>query len=335
MKELMWSEAVIFLNPEFFWLLILVPLLPLWYFRKYKNKLAYQKLPSLEAFSSKPSFSETMQHVYPFLRSLALIFIIIALARPQTSFTKEKIKTEGIDIVIALDISSSMLAKDFKPDRLEAAKNVAIDFIRGRQDDRIGLVVFAGESFTQCPITSDNKVLVNLLKDIKCGIIEDGTAIGLGLATAVDRLRNSPGKTKVIILITDGVNNSGFIDPLMAAELAKKFNIRVYTIGVGTMGMAPYPVLTPYGTQFQNMKVEIDESLLTKIAEMTGTKYFRATNNEKFKEIYGEIDIMEKSKIELSSFKRYSDKYFPYALIATLLIFTELLFRYCFIFKMP
>ncbi|MCU0407526.1 MAG: VWA domain-containing protein, partial [Bacteroidales bacterium] len=233
----------------------------------------------------------------------------------------------GIDIVLALDISGSMLARDFKPDRLEASKNVAVEFISGRPYDRIGLVVFSGESFTQCPVTTDHAVLVNLLREIQSGMIEDGTAIGNGLATAVNRIKESEAKSKVVILLTDGVNNRGEIAPATAAGIAKTFGVRVYTIGVGTQGVAPYPVQTPFGVQYQNMPVEIDEEVLIDIAESTGGKYFRATDNDKLLQVYGEIDKLEKSKIDVRQFSRKQEKFLLPALIAFALLLLEILAR--------
>jgi Ca-activated chloride channel family protein len=230
--------------------------------------------------------------------------------------------------MLAIDISGSMLARDFNPDRIEAAKNVATEFISGRPYDRMGLVVFSGESFTQCPLTTDHATLINLLREIKSGMIEDGTAIGMGIATAVNRLKDSEAKSKVIILLTDGVNNRGEIDPLTAAELALTFNIRVYTIGVGSMGTAPYPVQTPFGTQFRNVPVEIDEDILRKISAETGGQYFRATDNNKLVQVYQEIDQLEKSKIDVREFNRKVEEYLPLALLAVVLLLVEIFARY-------
>jgi Ca-activated chloride channel family protein len=261
--------------------------------------------------------------------------LTIALARPQSTSTGEQVNTEGIDIVLAYDISGSMLAEDFRPNRIEAAKKVADDFIDGRPNDRVGLVVFAGESFTQCPMTIDHSVLKNLLKEIKSGMIEDGTAIGMGLATAVSRLKESKAKSKVIILLTDGVNNRGFIDPMTAAGIAQSFGIRAYTIGVGTQGMAPYPFQTPFGIQYQNVPVEIDESLLQKIAEQTGGKYFRATDNRKLKAIYEEIDKLEKTKIEVLQFHKHKEEFYSAAMIAGILGLIEVLLSLTVFRKVP
>lgn len=325
-----------FEDPHLFWLLLLIPLLIFWYIRYLNKKLPDQKITTLSPFASTGrSSKEVLRHLLFVLRILAIIIIIIALARPQKSLDKQKITSEGIDIVLAIDVSSSMLAQDFKPDRIEAAKNVAVDFIKGRPSDRIGLVTFAAESFTQCPITTDHSILVNIIKGIKSGILEDGTAIGLGLATSIDRLKDSPCKSKVVILLTDGMNNSGFINPLTAAEIAKKFNIRVYTIGVGTMGTAPYPLQTPFGIQYQQMEVQIDEPLLTQIADMTEVKYYRATNNAKLKSIYQEIDKLEKAKIEVSSYHRFNDKFRYFVIIAFFLIVSEAVLRYTYFRYFP
>jgi Ca-activated chloride channel family protein len=325
-----------FEDPQFFWLALLIPFMVFWYVWYSNRKLADQRISSLEAFVNlKKSSKVYLRHILFTLRLLAVIIIIIALSRPQTSFDRKKVHTEGIDIVLALDISSSMLARDFKPDRMEAAKKVAVDFIKGRPGDRIGLVTFAAESFTQCPITTDHAILINQLQDIKSGILEDGTAIGLGLATAIDRLKDSPCKSKVVILLTDGMNNAGYINPLTAAEIAKQYQVRVYTIGVGTIGTAPYPVQTIFGIQYQPMEVQIDEALLTQIAKMTGVSYYRATNNDKLKAIYQEIDKLEKVKIEVSSFQRYTDKFRLLAIIALALLVTEATLRYTFFRHFP
>jgi len=259
---------------------------------------------------------------------LAITILIIVLARPHSSNSWKNISTKGIDIILDMDISGSMLAQDFKPDRLEAAKEVATEFINGRPNDRIGLVVFSGESFTQCPLTTDHASVINLMKDIKSGMIEDGTAIGEGLANGISRLKDSPAKSKVLILLTDGVNNMGSIDPYTAAEIAKTFNIRVYTIGIGSLGTAPYPVQTPFGMQYQQMKVEIDEGLLQKISDETGGKYFRATNKQKLEDIYKEIDKLEKSKIKVKEYRKKNDEYLWWGIVAILLLILEGILRY-------
>jgi len=253
--------------------------------------------------------------------------VVVALMRPQSSTSRKDISVEGIDIVLANDLSGSMLAEDFKPNRLEAAKKVAGEFISNRPNDKIGLVIFAGEAFTQCPLTTDHAVLQELLGKLDEGALEDGTAIGDGLATAVNRIKESKAVSRVIILLTDGVNNRGSIDPLSAAEIAKLYKIRVYTIGVGTRGMAPYPFKTPFGVQYQNIQVEIDEGLMQKISDMTGGKYFRATGNAKLMEIYKEIDKMEKSKIDVMEFRKKYEEFFPLALLALIIFALELILR--------
>lgn len=276
-----------------------------------------------------------LRHLLFACKVLAIVFLVTALARPQSSNSWQTYSSEGIDIVLGLDISTSMLARDFTPDRLEAAKEVATKFILERPQDRIGLVVFAGESFTQCPLTTDQAVLVNLLREVQSGMIEDGTAIGLGLANAVNRLKDSPAKSKVVILLTDGVNNRGSIAPVTAAELAKTYGIRVYTIGVGTYGEAPYPVQTPFGIQLQNVPVEIDEAVLKQIASVTGGQYFRATDNDKLQQIYNEIDQLEKSKVEVKHFSKREEQYFWFGLVGMLLLVTEALLRYTLLRKIP
>jgi len=275
-------------------------------------------------------------HNQLFLRTMVVVLLIICLARPQTKMSSEKVSTEGIDIVMALDISSSMLAQDFLPNRLEAASKVATEFINGRPNDRVGLVVFAGESFTQCPLTTDHKVVLDALEQLESGLIEDGTAIGMGLATAADRLKDSDSKSKVVILLTDGENNQGIIDPKTAAEIAASLNIRVYTIGVGTDGLAPYPITDPFGrTRLQKVKVAIDEELLEYIANLTGVSYYRATDERKLKDIFKEIDKLEKTRIEVASFTRYSEKFLPFALAAFLLLVFEQLLNLLIIKRLP
>ena len=277
-------QGIEFMNKEWLWTLLVIPAMLAFYIYRFNSNRASIKLPSTALFSTnKPSFKTYIYQGLIGLRMLAIALILIAMARPQSSSSWQDINTEGIDIVVALDISGSMLAEDLKPNRLEASKNVAVDFIMKRPTDRIGLVVYAGESFTQCPLTTDHDVLKNLFLEIKHGMIEDGTAIGMGLANAVNRLKNSEAKSKVVILLTDGSNTTGAIPPLTAADIAKTFGIRVYTVGVGTNGMAPYPMQTPFGIQYQQMEVKIDEATLQQIAKTTDGKYFRATDNEKTK----------------------------------------------------
>lgn len=325
-----------FANPRYFLLLTLLLPMILWYILREKRSHADLQISSLRAFKGvKHAGRVWLRHVLFVLKVLAIALLVTALARPQSSNSWQTYTSEGIDIVLALDISGSMLARDFKPDRLEAAKEVATKFILERPQDKIGLVIFSGESFTQCPLTTDQAVLVNLLRDVKSGMIEDGTAIGLGLANAVNRLKDSPAKSKVIILLTDGVNNRGAIAPATAAELAKTYGIRVYTIGVGTYGEAPYPVQTPFGIQLQKVPVEIDEDVLQQIADLTGGQYFRATDNDKLTQIYAQIDQLEKSKIEVKHFSKKDEQYFIFGLIGMCLLIAEALLRYTLLRKIP
>ena len=329
-------EHIKFANPEYFYLLLIVPLFVIWYFYKERKQNLAMKVPSIQGFQkSKKSIRIYLRHILLLFRILAFSALVTALARPQTSSTMQTISTEGVDIVISLDVSTSMLAEDFKPSRIEAAKNQAIEFIDKRANDRLGLVVFAAESFTQCPITVDHTVLKNLVSSVESGMVEDGTAIGMGLATAVSRLKESKAKSKIIILLTDGINNTGIIAPLTAAEIARTFGIRVYTIGVGTRGMAPYPVKTPFGTQYRNVEVQIDDDLLTNIAQMTGGKYFRATNNKGLNEIYSEIDTLEKTKVDLAVFSKKNEEYHKLILLAMALFLMELFGRYIFFRTLP
>jgi len=310
-------KGIEFAHPGFFWLFVLIPVIAGWYIWRERKLYGYLSLSAVKGFAlPRKSLLPMFRHSGIVLRCLALAVLIVAIARPQSSLSWQNSTTEGIDIVIASDISGSMLAEDFTPNRMEAGKNIAIDFIKNRPNDRIGLVIFSGESFTQCPLTIDHEVLINLFKDIKNGMIDDGTAIGMGLATAVNRLKESDTKSKVIILLTDGSNNTGSIPPITAAEIAKQFGIRVYTVGLGTRGMAPYPVQTPMGIQYQRVPVDVDEGTLTKIAEITGGKYFRATNNSTLKNIYDQIDKLEKAKIDVTQYHKKTELFFPFALIA-------------------
>jgi len=319
---------MVFLHPEYLYLLLLLIPLIVWYVIRLSKAQASFKLASTQAFKEmKPDFRVYMRHLPFVLRLISIALIIIVIARPQSVSSWEETETQGIDIVMALDVSGSMLAQDLKPDRLQAAKKVAAEFITDRKNDNIGLVVFAGESFTQCPLTTDHKVLLNLLNDINFGMIEDGTAIGSGLATAVNRLKESESKSRVVILLTDGTNNSGQIAPLTAAELARSYGIRVYTVGVGTKGMAPTPVSTPFGIRMQNMPVDIDEKTLTEIAAMTGGQYFRAQDTEGLRQVYKEIDEMEKYLIRVQNVTRRQELFLPFALVALGLILLELLLR--------
>lgn len=329
-------ENIHFKNPELLWLLLLIPVMIFYFFRVKRHTRPRIQISTTEAFRNyKPTIRQRLVNLPIILRIICVTFLIVAIARPQTSSSGSNVTTEGITVVVALDISTSMLAEDFKPNRIEAAKKVAMDFITGRPNDLIGLVIFSGESFTQCPVTSDHSVLLSLIREIKPGMLEDGTAIGDGLATAVARLKDAKTTSKVAVLITDGVNNAGSVPPLTASEIANTFGVRVYSIGVGTRGMAPYPFQTPFGTQYQNMEVQIDEALLTKIAETSGGKYFRATNNKKLEAIFNEIDQMEKSKVEVTKFSRYSDEYLPYAMAAFILFMLELILRYTWLRSIP
>lgn len=313
--------------PKLLWLLAVPALLILHYLYL---ELGGRK-PCLRVSTVRPWRIEgsgalaVLRHVPFALRIAALSLIIVAIARPRSSSQMEKIDTEGIDIVMAMDVSTSMLARDFTPDRISAAKDIAIEFIAQRPTDRIGIVVFAGESYTQCPLTTDRSTLINLMKEVQTDLIEDGTAIGNGLATAVARMAESDAKSRVIILLTDGVNNSGEISPQTAAEIAKTYGIRVYTIGVGANGTAPYPVMTPWGVEMQRVEVEIDEDLLQSIAETTGGRYFRATDNTKLAEIYSEINKMEKARTTIDSFPVYKELFPRYAIAALVLLLLELL----------
>ncbi|MEI6174312.1 MAG: VWA domain-containing protein [Bacteroidota bacterium] len=329
-------KTLTFGNPDFLFLLLAIPLLAAWYFYRKKRYTADLQVSTIEGFAKVgKNLKFYTYHGLYVLRLLAITLLIIALARPQTSLSRQDISVEGIDLVIALDVSGSMLAMDFKPDRLEAAKDLAIEFIDGRPNDRIGLVIFSGETFTQCPLTTDHAVLKNLFRDIHSGMIDDGTALGDGLATAVNRLRGSKAVSKVIILLTDGVNNMGSLDPRSAAEIAKLYGIRIYTIGIGSIGQAPYPVQTPFGMQTQMMPVNIDEALLQEIARGTDGKYFRATNNAKLRSIYQEIDKMEKSKIDVTEFRKKNEEFFPLVLLAFIFIGIELLLRYLYLKNIP
>lgn len=315
-------------HPEMFYLLLgLIPLIA-WYIFRQKKLSASLQISTIRGFAGAPkTWKHYLRHLIFVSRILVLALLIVVLARPQSSDSWENQTTEGIDIVMVIDVSTSMLARDLKPDRLEAAKDVATQFIAGRPYDRIGLVVFAGESFTQCPLTTDHAVVTNLLRETQTGIIEDGTAIGNGLATSVNRLKESDAVSRVVILLTDGENNRGEVPPLTAAEIAKTFGIRVYTIGVGTEGTAPYPVQTPFGTRIQQVQVKIDEETMQSIADITGGKYFRATDNEKLKMIYDEIDQLEKAKIEVKEFSRKDEEFQPFALTALALLLLGLLLK--------
>jgi Ca-activated chloride channel family protein len=316
---------VTFAYPWILYLLLFVPLMAAWFWFKGRKTQPSVNYSSLRIFNElKPTWRERLKYLPSFLRMLGVALLIIALARPQNFQSGENIYTEGIDITMVLDISGSMLAEDLKPNRLNAAKDVIDEFVQARISDRIGLVVFARDAFTQCPLTVDYSVLRNLLNDIKSGMIEDGTAIGNAIANGVNRLKDSKVKSKVMILLTDGVNNAGEVDPISAAHSAKTFNIRVYTIGVGTRGEAPYPVQTPFGTRYQMVPVEIDENVLKEIAKLTDGAYFRATDNKKLKEIYETIDKLEKTKVEITSYRNAKELYYSWLGGGLILLLLEL-----------
>lgn len=335
---MIWNDfsGLHFRNPEVLWFLLLLPFMVLYFWKVKRFKRPRIRFSTNEAFRHyRPTLRQRLINLPVFLRIISVGFLIVALARPQSSSKASNVKTEGISVMLALDISSSMLAEDFKPNRIEAAKKVAVDFIDGRPNDLIGMVIFSGESFTQCPLTSDHQVLKELVGSVKPGLVKDGTALGDGLSTAIDRVRNSATKTKVVVLITDGVNNAGSIAPLTAGEIGKTFGVRIYSVGVGTRGMAPYPQKTIFGVQYQNVPVQIDDELLTKVAEATDGRYYRAVNNKRLVAIFNEIDKLEKSKIEVTEFKRYTEEYLPFALLAFILIMIEMVLRYTLLRSLP
>lgn len=329
-------NGIQFAYPQFFWLLSIIPFMLFYHFRVIVNKRTHLRISTSLPFQKYiPTTRQKFGWLPLFSRIMVVALSVVALARPQSSSTSENRTTEGISIMLAMDISGSMLAEDFRPNRIEAAKQVALDFIEQRQNDLIGLVIFSGESFTQCPLTSDHSVLKNLMSNIKSGMLVDGTALGEGLATAVARLKDAKTKSKVIILLTDGVNNAGSVAPITAGEIAKTFGIRVYTVGVGTKGMAPYPFKTPFGIQYQNMEVQIDEDVMKQISDATDGKYFRATGNKKLQEVYKEIDKLEKTKVEVTEFRRHTEKYFPFALAAGLFLLLEIILKFTILRSIP
>lgn len=329
MSNLMDWKHITFAHPWFFGLLLLIPLMIWWHLRKKNEDNPALRLTTLGGLSAASAGGRArFRPVLFVLRVIGLAALSVALARPQSSNTTENVDSEGIDIILSIDVSGSMLAEDFKPNRIEAAKAEALRFIDQRPTDRIGLVIFSGESFTVCPITIDHNVLKNQLSQIKNGMMTDGTSIGMGLATAVDRLRYAKGKSKVVILMTDGVNNTGIIDPSTALEIAKAFGVRIYTIGIGTMGQALMPQQTPFGIQKQMVPVEIDERLLRHMASSTKGKYFRATGNRSLASVYDDIDKMEKTRIDITSFKHYAELFFPFAMIAIIAIAAECILRF-------
>ena len=327
-------KNITFGQPWFLLLLIVIPVLIWWYAAKNSRRQGSIIISDVSA-KGLTSWKTSFRHLPFVLRLLAIIFIIAAIARPQTMFEEQNAEGEGVDIVLCIDVSGSMTAQDLTPNRLEAAKNVAIDFVNKRLTDRIAVVIFSGESFTQCPLTTDHEVLISAIENIRNGLLEDGTAIGSGLGTSVDRLRTSKSKSKVVILLTDGENNGGLIDPQTAKEIAKAFQVKVYTIGVGTDGYAPQPVNTPMGVVMQQGKVSIDEKLLKQIADETGGKYFRAKNTEGLNGIYDEINNLEKSKVEISTRTRYTEKFFPFVIAALALLFFEMLLKFTVFRKFP
>ncbi|MBK9014602.1 MAG: VWA domain-containing protein [Saprospiraceae bacterium] len=326
-----------FQHPWFFLLLLLLPLVAWLRSRRGGQQEATVTMPTLEVAAGLKSWKVDFQKLLPLLRLLAFLALLVALARPQRTLKEESIKAEGIDIFLAIDLSSSMLAQDFNPDRLEVCKRVAVEFVDKRQYDRIGLAVFSGEAFTQCPLTTDHRVLTDFIEGLRCGILEDGTAIGMGLATAVNRIKDSPGKSKVVILLTDGVNNAGYVKPLTAAEIAKEFGVKVYTIGVGQEGTAVSPISRRSDGSFVMgmAKVEIDEELLKQISEMTGGKYFRATTARSLEKIYDEIDRLEKTEIDVTSIKRYSEEFYRFVWLALFFLVLEMLLRFTVLRAIP
>ncbi len=321
-------SEITFAHPEYFFLLLIIPLYVAWYVWKQKEINPTIQISSLEGFKgTTKSWKSYLRHLPMVLRMLAITAVVATIARPQGASSYRDEKKEGIDIVIALDISSSMLAQDFTPNRVEAAKNVALEFVNNRVDDNIGLVVFAGEAFTQCPLTTDHAVLTNLFQAVKIGMLEDGTAIGLGLATAVSRIKDAKAKRKIIVLLTDGDNNRGSVSPLQAAEIAQTFGIRVYTVGIGSQGTAKIPVKTPRGEVLQEMEVTINEDLLQQIADMTGGQYHRASDMKSFKAVYEEIDKMEKTILEVREYTKRTEEYLPFALSAMIILLLEILLR--------
>ena len=327
---------MIFANIEYLFLLLLLIPYIVWYVMRRKKTEPTMQVSTTRMYMQAPrSWKIYLLHAPFVLRILTFVMIVLVLARPQTTDNWQNTEIEGIDIMLAVDVSTSMLAEDLKPNRIEAAKQVAAEFINGRPNDNIGITLFAGESFTQCPLTVDHAVLLNLIKDVKCGLIEDGTAVGMGIANAVTRLKDSKAKSKVIILLTDGTNNRGDISPLTAAEIAKSFGIRVYTIGVGTNGTAPYPYPVGGTVQYVNLPVEIDEKTLTQIAGIAEGNYYRATSNSKLKEVYEEIDKLEKTKLNVKQYSKRQEEYRWFALGAFLCVLLEVLLRNTILKKIP
>lgn len=329
-------DNITFAYYQFVFLLLIIPFIIAWYIWKNKERranLVYSHTTFIK--NVKKSLRNRLVHLPFGIRMIVLALLIIAMSRPQSSTKQHEVEVEGIEIMITIDISGSMLAEDFKPSRMEAAKNTALEFINMRRGDRIGMTVFSGQSFTLCPLTTDHELLKNLVKSAHTGMVEDGTAIGDGLATAVNRLKDSEAISKVIILLTDGINNAGMIDPLNAAEIAKMHNIRVYTIGIGSDGPVPYPFKGPFGTQYRNVEIPVDEDLLDNIAGMTDAKYFWANTPNHLKQVYEEIDMLERSKIDVTEFSRKHDEYLPLVLLALGLLFIEVVLRYTWLRSIP
>lgn len=331
-----WLHHINFAYPWLLWLLLLLPLMIVWYVLRQKQQQSALKLSTLSIYKKQSTVKNTLIHLPFVIRLLTVALLILAIARPQSKNDEERVEGEGIDIMLCMDVSGSMLAEDFTPNRMEAAKEVAVKFIEGRKTDRIGLVIFSGESFTQCPLTTDHGVLISQVYGVRSGVLQDGTAIGSGLATGVERLKKSESKSKVVVLLTDGENNGGLIDPATAMEIAKTFNVKVYTIGVGTEGFATMPQQSAGGgiTRTQE-KVNIDEKLLKEIARQTGGAYFRATDNESLQNIYSQIDHLEKTKIETSRFAKYAEEFYWLAIAAAVLLLIELWLRYKVFRKFP
>ena len=325
-----------FAYPQVLFALLLVPVLAGWYISRMQRQTAAMQVSSLSRFHNTASWKRSLRHIVPILRLTAITALILAIARPQTHRDERHAEGEGVDIILCIDVSGSMLAQDFKPNRMEAARDVATDFVGNRPTDRFGLVIFAGESFTLCPLTSDHDMVRTQIQNMRGGFMVDGTAIGSGLATSVDRLKNSKAKSRIVILLTDGENNGGLIDPKTAKEIARALNVKVYTIGIGTEGFAPTPVATPGGgIIMQQEKVNIDEKLLGEIARETGAKYYRARGNDALVEIYKDIDKLEKTKVDISSTRNYTEKFYPLAWIALICLFLEALLRYTVFRKFP
>ena len=330
-------DGLTFSNPEFFLLLLLIPIMTLYYFWRRPERNVFMRIPSLEFMDDIVSIRSILLKSIPILRTLAFSAFVIALARPQISLKEEEVTAEGIDIMMIMDLSSSMLAQDFAPDRLSVSKKVAAEFVDKRKFDRIGLAVFAGESFTQCPLTTDHRVVKDFLESLECGMLEDGTAIGMGLASGVNRLKDSEAKSKVLILLTDGVNNAGYIQPITAAEIASEYKVKIYTIGVGSQGNALSPLSRRSDGRyvFGMTKVEIDEELLTEIAEMTGGKYYRATSESGLEQIYNEIDQLEKTEMEINVFLRHTEEFRKFLVFGLLFLFLEILLKFTVLRTLP